>query len=162
MRKLIFIITVLLAFGCALNAQPRSAGLRFGFTGAEATYQHYAGSVSFFEVDLGTDFVGADGFKASGLFNWELAHPSWGLNGYWTWYAGIGASTGYVNAYKNAAKPGFMLAALVQVACEYEFSFPLAISLDLRPEFGYQFRDKQYYDAGWLGLIPTLAVKYKF
>jgi len=162
MRKLFIILTVLLAFGCALSAQPRSAGLRFGFTGAEAAYQQYVGSSSFFEVDLGTDYVGSQGFKASGLFNWELAHPSWGLNGYWTWYAGIGASTGYVSAYKNAAKPGFMAAALFQVACEYEFSFPLAISLDMRPEFGYHFKDKQYYDAGWLGLIPTLAVKYKF
>lgn len=162
MKKFIVSTVILLALGVCAFAQPRSAGLRFGFTSTEFQYQHFFGYTSFLEVDLGVDRVGDDGFKASATYNWEFAHPSWSF-GAWTWYMGPGATIGYVCAKtKMDPTPGFMIGGSLQLGCECEFDFPIAISADVRPQFGYQFREGTFYDAGLLGLIPTLSVKYKF
>ena len=77
----------------------------------------------------------------------------------------------YVNNL-NAALPGSGMeaakAACVtlgicgQLGVEYTFTFPLAISLDVRPQFGYHFGDGGVYSGGLYGFIPTLGVRYRF
>jgi len=163
MKRILLLTVILLTLGFAAKAQPRSAGLRFApYVGSEFAYQHFFGAASFLEVDLGLDYVGDNGFKSCASYNWEFAHPSWGI-GDWTWYAGPGVTTGYVCAKtKSDPTPGVMIGGLVNLGCELSFSFPLAVAVEMRPQFGYHFKEKEFYDAGFLGLIPAVSVKYKF
>lgn len=162
MRRLLLVTVILLTLGFAAKAQPRSAGLRFAPTNVEFAYQHNFGASSFLEADLGLDYVGDDGFKTCASYNWEFAHPAWG-GGLWTWYAGPGVTMGYVCAKtKSNPTPGIMMGALINLGCEYTLSFPLAIAVEMRPQFGYHFSESTFYDAGFLGFIPAVSIKYKF
>jgi len=72
-----------------------------------------------------------------------------------------------------------MLALTGQVGIEYNFDFPLQISLDIRPYFGMHINDGRFripntdtvvkyekkigfYDNGLLGFAPCLSVRYRF
>lgn len=161
MKKFILIVAAALAFASVACAQPRAVGVRFGY-GYEAQYQHYLGNITFLDVTTGLDAAGDNGIKATGTFNWELFSPSWGGNGTWLWYAGPGATIGYVNCGTKGNDPGFMIGLVAQVGCEYTFNFPMSIAADLRPVIGYHAGDDRFYRAGMMGLLPTFSVKYRF
>lgn len=154
MKKIFAIITLALALSLSSFAQPKAIGGRFGYSGLEASYEHYVGSPNFIEADLGLDYIGAFGFKATGTYNFVFAQPSWTSRGDWAWYAGAGLSMGYVGdkvkynvqyidadgKTKNAKEwwwtRGFELSIPVQVGLEYTFWFPLQLSVDIRPYIG--------------------------
>ena len=99
-----FIIAVAAMF-CILAgtaaAQPKSVGLRAGYTGLNVNYQHFMIAVNFIEADLGLDFGynanGNVGVKAAGTYNIVWARPAWTEKGSWALYAGPGISLGYVD-----------------------------------------------------------------
>ena len=160
MKKLIIILAFSLCFAAAASAQSRALGGRFGY-GVELSYQHYLSPDIFLEADLGLDLIGKGGFKATAIYDWELAHPDWTDQGEWTVYAGPGATLGVVSN-GSGKDGGFMLGICGQLGVEYTFTFPLAISLDVRPQFGYHFGDGGVYSGGLYGFIPTLGVRYRF
>ena len=96
-----FIIAVAAMF-CILAgtaaAQPKSVGLRAGYTGLNVNYQHFMIAVNFIEADLGLDFGynanGNVGVKAAGTYNIVWARPAWTEKGSWALYAGPGISLG--------------------------------------------------------------------
>ena len=169
------------------NAQPRAVGLRFGVTGLEASYQHTLGK-NFIEAEAGMDFgYGGPGFKASASYNFVFARPAWSDRGSWALYAGPGLAMGYVSdrttytvlvsggmgelpARIHPADHGFMLSFTGQVGLEYNFWFPLQLSVDIRPYFGFHINDGFYsyrsktgfYNYGMMGFIPSLSVRYRF
>lgn len=169
------------------NAQPRAVGLRFGATGLEASYQHTLGK-NFIEAEAGMDFgYGGPGFKASASYNFVFARPAWSDRGSWALYAGPGLAMGYVSdrttytvlvsggmgelpARIHPADHGFMLSFTGQVGLEYNFWFPLQLSVDIRPYFGFHINDGFYsyrsktgfYNYGMMGFIPSLSVRYRF
>lgn len=65
---------------------------------------------------------------------------------------------------------GFMIALAAQIGLEYNFWFPLQLSLDIRPYFGLHVNDgfhiykskAGFYNYGMMGFIPTLSVRYRF
>ena len=98
--KRFFIIALLASISFAAMAQPRAAGLRFGTTGLEASYQHSFGWDYFLEGEMGLDF-GAGvkapvGFKAIATYNIIWARPAWTDRGTWALYAGPGLALGGV------------------------------------------------------------------
>ena len=64
-------------------------------------------------------------FKLTGLYQWV-----WNIDGGFNWFAGFGGGIG------DRSTDGFFVNADGVVGIEYDFDFPLLISLDFRQEFG--------------------------
>ena len=154
MKRIITVITVLLAAALSASAQPKSAGLRFGATGIDASYQHITlNEDEFIECNLGLDFgaKGKAGFKIACAYNIVLARPHWTDSGSWTIYAGPAATIGNVydmvtfrvgDAKVKYADDGFLFACGGQAGVEYCFSeLPIEISADIRPMLGTHTND---------------------
>ena len=164
MKKLFFL--AIFAIGATMSSQaqtisPNALGLRFGGGngfGAELSYQRALSERNRLELDLGwrNDSNRYDAVKLVGIYQWV-----WNIEGGFNWYAGFGGGVGSVNynknRYDNRDSDIFVLAA-GNVGIEYNFDFPLLISLDFRPEFG--FGDNDVYDA----FAPDIALglRYQF
>ncbi|MDD7154545.1 MAG: hypothetical protein SPF80_07330, partial [Candidatus Cryptobacteroides sp.] len=131
MKKTIIIIAVMLGFAFAASAQPKAIGGRLGY-GIEASYQHTLGAPHFLELNAGIFGLNHVGFRFTGLYNFVFAQPKWSPRGSWAWYAGPGVSLG--TAYYNDKNGRFFAGIAGQVGLEYEFWFPLQLSVDLRPQ----------------------------
>ena len=158
MKKTIIIIAVMLGFAFAASAQPKAIGGRLGY-GIEASYQHTLGAPHFLELNAGIFGLNHVGFRFTGLYNFVFAQPNWTPRGSWAWYAGPGVSLG--TAHYNDKNGQFFAGIAGQLGLEYEFWFPLQLSVDLRPQFG--FCDGAFYVGGvTYGFVPTLSVRYAF
>ena len=158
MKKTIIIIAVMLGFAFAASAQPKAIGGRLGY-GIEASYQHTLGAPHFLELNAGIFGINHVGFRFTGLYNFVFAQPNWTPRGSWAWYAGPGVSLG--TAHYNDKNGQFFAGIAGQLGLEYEFWFPLQLSVDLRPQFG--FCDGAFYmDGVTYGFVPTLSVRYAF
>lgn len=190
MKRFLTTLSIIALAACTASAQPRSAGIRIGATGLDATYQHTIQKNQFIEGNIGLDFgySGKAGFKATAIYNFVWARPAWTEQGSWVLYAGPGVSVGGVNdicVFKLGKERigyidgGFMLALAAQVGLEYNFDFPLQIAVDVRPYVGMHLNDGRhhdilenvetnygntvgFYDNGLLGLVPTLSIRYRF
>ena len=187
MKKLIAILSLMALCAVAALAQPRSAGLRLGSTGFEATYQHSINKSQFIEGNLGMDFGTAAGGKAgariAATYNIIWARPAWTDEGSWAIYTGLGISLGYVSdkvSYETTGMRisffdyGTIVAIAAQAGLEYTFDFPLQLSVDIRPYFGMhinkgvRINDQSYaskrgfYNNGMVGFIPSVSARYRF
>ena len=179
MRKYLFITLLALASVMAY-AQPRAIGVRLGeFDGI--SYQHgFNGGMLEFEAGFnfgnywGNRMVGwEDGHEwhmyghnvqAGVTYDWidplGATFPTM-PKGEWHWYAGFGAVGGfgwYGYVYDATARAtaghdsnwGFAAGA-GRIGVEYDFWFPLQISLDYRPTLG----------AGLVGIVDPVTGKHK-
>ncbi len=144
MKKLFIAAIVGLTFSAnAQNISKNALGLRFGDNdgfGAEVSYQRKLKKDNRLEIDLG--WRNNDNFnfiKGTGLYQWV-----WNIDGDFNWYAGVGGGLGswsYGDKYKknnpfydnNLGGTFAFLAG--DIGIEYDFDFPLLVSLDFRPEF---------------------------
>ncbi|AIM61622.1 hypothetical protein IZU89_14760 [Cellulophaga lytica] len=161
----VFLITATLS---AQDIAEHTAGLRLGDSkgfGAELSYQKSLTRYTRLEANLGwRDSKNFDAFKVSGIHQWVFAIDN-GFN----WYYGAGAGFGSVdfepiadpNNPSNVQKPdgGLFIFAAGDVGIEYNFDFPLLVSLDIRPEIGLtgyeHFSDNFDFDI-------ALGLRYKF
>jgi hypothetical protein len=161
MKKLFLVVLALTVF-TTVNAQDISEnaiGLRLGDSdgfGAEISYQRGLRDNNRVEIDLGLrSGNGYDGFKLAGIYQWV-----WVLEGDFNWYAGVGGGIGSYSFDRpfndnNDDSETFLFAA-GNIGIEYNFDFPLQLSLDARPEFGFgDFRDDLDFDI-------ALGVRYRF
>lgn len=160
MKRVVLFVTAMLLGGIYAEAQsvaPHAIGLRFGAgngVGTEISYQQAMGS-NRLELDLGWN--GNDNynrFAVSGIYQWV-----WGLEGNFNWYAGVGgtlASWDYDDNFTGSNEGGFNAAVSGQLGIEYNFNFPLLLSLDIRPNFW--FLDNAGFD--WNGV--ALGARYQF
>ena len=147
MKKLIYssLLLVAIAFSSqAQNISKNALGLRLGNNdgfGGEISYQRKLQKNNRLEIDLGfRNNEYADAFKLVGVYQWV-----WNIEGGFNWYAGIGAGIGswkYGDKFKNknqfytGSYDGGTYGLLAgDLGIEYNFDFPLQISLDFRPEF---------------------------
>jgi len=141
-----------------LVAQPRGIGFRAGYGAQEISYQHYVGD-QFIEGDLGTA-----NFKSIQLhivYNWIIANPGWTDKGQWYLYGGAGIGGGYSNYYDY--DPYGFVGIAGQLGLEYQFDFPLALSIDFRPLIGPKFGDGGgFYNRWEYMFIPCIGVRYLF
>ena len=143
-------------------------GLRLGDSdglGAEISYQKSINRSNRLELNLGfRDSRAYDAFKIAGLYQW--VRP---LEGDFNWYYGFGGGLGSVNfeprpssSNPNVAEEvdgGLFVFGAGNLGIEYNFDFPLVISLDMRPEIGLigysGFSDNFDFDIG-------LGIRYQF
>lgn len=157
MKKLFLAFGFLIFTIASINAQDISdnaIGIRLGDNdgfGAEVSFQHKMGDTNRLEINLGLrGNNNYDGFKATGLYQWV-----WELENNFNWYAGAGGGLGHWNVKGGDASETYFFGAGV-VGIEYNFDFPLMISLDFRPEIGFG----DYYDG--FNSDFGLGVRYQF
>ena len=158
MKKLLLSATMLfgLLTANAQNISENALGLRLGSNngfGSEISYQRKLASNNRLEVDLGwrsSSKISAT--KLTGLYQWI-----WNIDQGFNWYAGVGGGLGNWSADDSTNKSGTFLYAAGDVGIEYNFDFPLQISLDLRPEIG----GHGYYENNF-GTDLALGIRYKF
>lgn len=155
-------------FAFSANAQEISnhaLGLRLGDSdgfGAEISYQKQIRRYNRLELDLGwRDSRYYNAFKLAGLYQWVLP-----IDGGFNWFYGFGGGLGSVdfeptlrNNLPYEPDGGLFVFAAGDVGIEYNFDFPLLLSLDFRPEIGVigydEFNDNFDFDI-------ALGVRYQF
>jgi len=167
MRKTILFAFILLGtvFAQGQNNSKNAIGLRLGENdgfGGEVSYQRTLSKNNRLEFDLGwRDSNHYDAAKLIGLYQWV-----WNIDGGFNWYAGPGAGLGsWRSQYWNNghdyyySDSGAFFVLTGDIGIEYNFDFPLQLSLDLRPEFYFSsddFREDNF------GPDIGLGVRYKF
>jgi len=163
MKKNIFLASML--FGIAIGAQAQNfsknaIGLRLGSNdgfGTEISYQGRLSANNRLELDLGwRSNNNEDNLKIAGIYQWV-----WNLDGGLNWYAGIGGGAGswrYNDNNGNDYNGTFAFVA-ADLGIEYNFDFPLQLSLDIRPEF--YLNSGSYVDDNY-GTDVALGVRYTF
>lgn len=157
MKKLVLL--ALCIFGFTFTSQAQSVadnalGLRLGGSdgvGTEISYQRALTGNNRLELDLGwSNRSDRDAFRLTGLHQWV-----WNIEGGFNWYAGLGAGVGSIDHPNDDSD--IFLSAAGNVGIEYDFDFPLLLSLDFRPEIGVI----NYYDED-LGFDLALGIRYQF
>lgn len=154
MYKKLLVLVFIMASAISAQAQDISThaiGLRLGNSdgfGTEINYQHALSERNRLEAGLGwrrsnrTDVI-----KLTGLYQWV-----WNIDGGFNWYAGPGGGIGQIIFYKaffndrNNETFAFITGG---IGLEYSFDFPLLVSIDFRPEFGFgNYRNDVDFDIG--------------
>ncbi|WP_029033012.1 hypothetical protein [Salinimicrobium terrae] len=160
MKKIVLLALCIFGFTLSSQAQTiadHALGLRLGDNngvGTEISYQHGLSENNRLEFDLGWSSRGEyDAFRLTGLHHWV-----WNIEGGFNWYAGFGAGVGSVEVDDNDNDDdGLFVTAAGNIGIEYDFDFPLLISLDFRPEIGLV----NYYGDD-LGFDVALGLRYQF
>ena len=184
MKKLVLVAILAVAGIAFAAAQPRAIGLRLGW-GGQVSYEHGLGN-NMLSIEAGVPNF--DGIEAAVTYDWidpfGAAVP-WSKRGEWHWYLGVGAGAGmwgWGHWRHGVAEHWYdsYVGVAGRVGIEYDFWFPLQLSLDFRPIVGPHFHTI-YDDHGnshtdthfmgvagderalghWVGAI-ALGVRYKF
>ena len=155
MKKL-FVFLFFISFSTLINAQEISdhaIGLRFGNNdglGTEISYQKSISDINRIEIDLGwRNSDKKDAFKLTGIYQWV-----WQIDGNFNWFAGAGGGIGSWSGPENTK--GSFIFACGDIGIEYNFDFPLLLSLDTRPELGFNdYNDGLHFDI-------ALSARYQF
>ncbi len=160
MKKKIIVTVILLVVGFTMNAQeisPNALGLRLGSNngfGGEISYQARLSSDNRLELDLGLrNGNNYDGYKLTGVYQWVMP-----IENRFNWYVGVGGGLGSYNYKDNNNRDTFVFAA-GDIGIEYNFSIPLLISLDYRPEI--YFGNAAYNNDGFNSDI-ALGLRFQF
>jgi len=162
MKRILLSLVLLIALSFQASAQEISKnalGLRLGSNdgiGAEISYQRGLSLNNRLELDLGIrNSDDDDAFKLVGLYQWV-----WTIENRFQWYAGVGGGVGtWDNNNKNKDyDDGSFLLLAGNIGIEYNFSIPLLLSLDYRPElyFGNNYRNDNF------GSDIALSIRYQF
>jgi len=165
MKKLSFLTIILLATCTVAMAQPRAIGGRLGW-GAGVSYQHGFSEKSMLQVDLDS-YCFYYGLQATVTFNGIHSFSSWNGPGSWNWYSGVGGGLGLfwgniIDPKRDYWTGGGIGGVAFMMGVEYNFKFPLQISLDYRPLIGAYFGvgAPEFHILGLFG--GGLGIRYKF
>lgn len=161
MKKFLLLLLFGVGFGLSAHAQrisKNAIGLRIGDNngfGTELNYQLGLADNNRLELGLGwaskNDY---NQFQIIGLYEWV-----WAIDGNFQWFAGPGGGVGQVNFDSGApGNPDDDTYIFVggTIGLEYNFDFPLLLSLDFRPILGFgEIRDDLDFDI-------ALGVRYQF
>jgi len=155
MKKLLVLVALIAMSVVAVNAQKRAIGARFGY-GEYFSYQHNMGEKNMLELEVGLPGIGHDGkwgLEVVGTYDWIFPLNGWEEDGNWNWYAGVGAGAGLYDDYFFAGIAG-------RLGIEYNFDFPLNLSLDWRPVIGPAFGQNELHGEGLYS--GGLGIRYRF
>ena len=163
--KRIALLVALTAISLIAYCQPRALGLRLG-TALEVSYQHGLHSGNMLSVDAGLCHV--NGIEAAITHDWVNPGGAdfskvWSGRGTWNWYAGVGGALGFYWPYNDYAS-GFFIGVAGRIGVEYNFWFPLQLSIDYRPVIGGNFTNSNaaFYNYGLYSGAIALGVRYHF
>lgn len=137
MRSLFVLVIILFVWAISESNGQTILGVRLGGGSgynAEISYMGPLASGNRLELDLGLS--GNDnysGFQLTGIYQWTFD-----LSDGFGWYVGPGGSIGVWsyddnNQGNNDNDDGFWLAVNGQIGFEYNFGFPIQLTLDYRP-----------------------------
>lgn len=161
--KKVIVLTVLFV-GAVLSSQAQeisknSIGLRLGDNdgfGAEISYQRRLTPINRLEFDLGwrnSDEV--DAIKLAGMYQWV-----WNIDKGLNWYAGAGGGIGsWSYSNEGESNNGSFVLISGNLGIEYQFDFPLQLTLDVRPEIYLLSGD---YRETNFGPDLALGIRYRF
>jgi hypothetical protein len=162
MKKVI--VSAVLFVGAVLSSQAQdisknSIGLRLGDNdgfGAEISYQRRLTPINRLEFDLGwrnSDEV--DAIKLAGMYQWV-----WNIDKGLNWYAGAGGGIGsWSYSNEGESNNGSFVLISGNLGIEYQFDFPLQLTLDVRPEIYLLSGD---YRETNFGPDLALGIRYQF
>lgn len=130
MKKFLFVAVLALASVMAY-AQPRAIGGRLGY-GAEFSYEHGFNSGNMISLEVGVPAF--NGIEAACTYDWIDpfgATVPWNEKGEWHWYMGVGGAVS-----TNFKFNGAFIGAAGRFGIEYDFWFPMQLSIDFRPTLG--------------------------
>ena len=164
MKKLFLLAVFVIGAGLTTQAQniaDNAIGLRFGGgdgLGGEVSYQRALGTDSNrLELDLGwRNDSNFDAFKLVALYQWV-----WNIEAGFNWYVGAGGGIGSVEDKRHIDRrgnDGTFLFIAGDIGIEYNFDIPLLISLDFRPEIGFN----DYEVMNEFSPDIALGVRYQF
>lgn len=140
---------------CSAAAQPRAIGGRIGY-GLEVSYQHSLGD-NMLTVEAGVPgFYGAEGVVTYDWINPFSTAIPWEYKGAWNWSLGVGGAVGgsWVGNYGYVGAVG-------RVGVEYNFWFPLQLSVDFRPMLGVGF-GKDYVGFAWDAYAGAIGIGVRY
>jgi hypothetical protein len=131
MKKYLF-VAILAVISVMAYAQPRAIGGRLGY-GAEFSYEHTMDEKNMISLEVGVP--GFKGLEVACTYDWIdpfNAVVPWNEKGEWHWYMGVGGALqtwgwGFSNLFAGVAG---------RFGIEYDFWFPLQLSIDFRPTIG--------------------------
>lgn len=158
MKKLILLASIALA-SFTTQAQDHAIGLRLGDNnglGYELSYQHGLGDDTRLQFDLGMrSNNNVDSFKLSGTYHWVEDLSALGDGFKWFYGAGLGIGNTSIEV-ANVKNDETFVNAQGNVGIEYNFSVPIQLSLDARPELGVINGNSD------LDLDIALGIRYTF
>ena len=158
------ILAAILAVVCvgSVVAQPRAIGLNLGW-GADVSYQHAFSEANMLDVSVNIPQFAGIGAKVT--YDWinpfSTAIP-WDYEGQWNWYLGVGGSGGMYGLLNANIANTWYAGVAGHVGVEYQFWFPLQLSLDWRPTIGVAGNNGIGFNLGGLYDGITLGVRYLF
>ena len=158
MKKSLIVAALLFVLGTAsVIAQPRAVGVRLAY-GVEFSYQHGMGD-NMLSIDAG--LPGFNGVEAAVTYDWinpfNTSIP-WNNKGEWNWSLGVGGAAGFYWGGSSA-----FVGVAGRVGVEYNFWFPLQLSVEWRPAFGPYFgKPCGFYSGGLYAGGFAIGVRYKF
>ncbi|EIJ40584.1 hypothetical protein [Galbibacter orientalis] len=166
MKKIILLSFLAIGFASTAYSQEVSKnalGLRLGDGdgfGAEISYQRGLSANNRLELDLGwKDSNHYDAFRLTGLYQWVFP-----IEGDFNWYVGAGGGLGgydtdddYDFDGNDHDDSGMFAFIAGDIGVEYDFNFPLLLSLDFRPEIGFNDIDDDDFD-----FDIALGIRYQF
>ena len=164
MKKLLLVAILAVAGVAAAVAQPRAIGGNIGY-GFDVSYQHSLGEKNM--IDMSLSLPGFDGIGVSATYDWinpfGTAIP-WNFKGDWNWYMGVGAGGGVYDLFTSWWPACWYAGVVGHVGVEYNFWFPLTLSVDYHPTIGVDGYlsggGVGFYDKGFYGV--TIGVRYRF
>ena len=139
MKKLVLAIVAVFALGSVSYSQMHlGARINDGWgLGAELSFQYGLSDANRIEADLGHSWWG-DSYDHRSYTTLSATYQ-WTFNivAGFGWFVGPGAQIGLYNRAGSAVENEsyLRLAAVGQIGLEYEFDFPLQLTLDVRPGF---------------------------
>ena len=144
-----------------ISSYPRAIGLNLGY-GMDLSYQHSLSEANM--IDLSVNIPAFSGIGVTATYDWINPFSSaipWYNKGDWNWYLGVGAGVGVYDFHF----PEWYVGVVGHIGIEYNFWFPLQLSVDWRPNLGL-VGESYYGYIGWngRGLYSgiSLGVRYLF
>lgn len=161
MKKFLLIAVMAIAGVAYAAAQPRAIGANLGY-GIDLSYQHSLGAANMIDLSVNVPFF--NGIGATCTYDWIDPFGTsvpWNEKGEWHWYMGVGAGAGMYNF--KAPLVGYV-GAVGHIGIEYDFWFPMQLSVDYRPNIGVAFGKDVKTNFNLDGLISgiTLGIRYLF
>ena len=168
MKKYLFVALLAVA-SIAAYAQPRAIGANLGGS-LGFSYQHGFGEANMLDVAVYTPIAVGQGsiWGLSGIVTYDWIDPfnapvPWNEKGEWHWYMGVGGAGGYFfgTTFGYVGVAG-------HIGIEYDFWFPLQLSVDWRPVIGVGLLGNGKdgvgvgFNTGGLYEGITIGVRYKF
>lgn len=141
-KRILLLVAVLMVAVVSAFAQPRAVGGRIGY-GIEASYQHSLTADRMINLDAGLPaFHGLEAVVTHDWINPFNTKIPWNQRGNWNWYLGVGGGLGWYwgssvnDSYQQGSSGAFTVGVAGRVGVEYNFWFPMQLSVDWRPVFG--------------------------